>query len=146
MLFRSGLRVLESAQFKEGITPYREFAQHVRERVERFHDVVTDERQLRRRIWGYGANAKGAVLLQAAEIFVSVERIVDDTEAKWGYQMPGVHIPITDAKDLSEPDVLILLSWNNAKDLKAKAHERGFKGRFLLPHPPYFEDAGESLP
>ena len=89
----------------------------------------------RKRVWGYGANAKGAVLLQASGLTAStIERIVDDSESKQGLLMPGTDIPITDALDLSAPDILAILSWNNAEELKAKAKARGFQGRFFLPH------------
>lgn len=129
----TGLRVLESAQFQQGITPYREFAQRTQTKIQDFFDRVMSARQAGKRLWGYGANAKGAVLLQAAGIREpTVERIVDDADSKWGLLMPGSHIPITDAKDLSPPDMLVLLSWNNADELKAKAQARGFRGEFLV--------------
>ncbi len=129
----TGLRILESAHFKRGIEPYDEFAGRVEAKIERFYDAVMTVRQNGKRLWGYGANAKGAVLLQAAGITEpTIERIVDDTTEKQGRLMPGSRIPITDAGILSEPDILILLSWNNADDLKAKARKRGFTGEFLI--------------
>ena len=135
----TGLRILESAHFKEGLKPYQEFAQKASVNITSFRVQLGLELHAGKRVWGYGASAKGAVYLQATK--ATVERIVDDTEVKWGYRMPGVHIPITSAGDLSNPDVLVLLSWNNAPELKAKARTRGFRGRFFLPHPtPHFED------
>lgn len=136
----TGLRVLESAHFKDGLEPYWEFAFKVHDNIETFLELLTAEKG--KRIWAYGASAKGNVLLQAARLADgTIERIVDDTEAKWGLFTPGTHIPITPATELSEPDILILLSWNNAKDLRNQARARGFRGRFFVPHPiPHFED------
>ncbi len=129
----TGLRVLENAHFQQGITPYREFAQQARNRIANFGGELRVQALARKCIWGYGANAKGAVLLQAAGVTAeTIERIVDDTEAKQGLLMPGTDIPITDAQDLSAPDILILFSWNNAEALKAKAQARGFQGRFVV--------------
>jgi SAM-dependent methyltransferase len=131
----AGLRVLEHHHFQQGLGPYQTFAQQARERIEKFGATLRLQTIARKRIWGYGANAKGAVLLQATGLTAAtMERIVDDTEAKQGLLMPGTDIPITDAHDLSVPDILVLLSWNNAEELKAKAKARGFRGRFLLPH------------
>jgi hypothetical protein len=127
----SELRALETAHFQRGITPYREFAERAQAKIQFFRETVTTEHRAGKRIWGYGANAKGAVLLQAACLSeATIERIVDDTPGKQGLRMPGSHIPITSADDLSEPDILVLLSWNNATDLKAKAKAHGFTGRF----------------
>jgi len=131
----TGLRILESAHFQQGLAPYEEFAKAAYEQIEKFGATLRLQTLARKRVWGYGANAKGAVLLQAAGMTAdTMERVVDDTEAKQGYLMPGTDIPITDAQDLSEPDILVLLSWNNAEELKAKAKARRFTGRFLLPH------------
>jgi len=131
----SGLRAVEREHFQQGLAPYQTFARQTREQIEKFGATLRLQTLARKRVWGYGANAKGAVLLQAAGLTAStMERIVDDTEAKQGLLMPGTDIPITDAHDLSAPDLLVLLSWNNAEELKAKAKARGFKGRFLLPH------------
>lgn len=138
----TGLRILEQGHFQEGIEPYQAFAATTQATIEEFNGTLRQERFKGQRIWGYGANAKGAVLLQSSHITETLmERLVDDIEAKWGCRTPGTHIPITSAEDLTEPGVLVLLSWNNATDLKAQARDRGFRGRFLLPHPPHFEDA-----
>ena len=146
----TGLRILEQGHFQKGLAPYREFATAVQDTRERFwHWLEVDQRAKALasadptyRIWGYGASAKGNVLLQYVGADVhQIARIVDDTAAKWGLLTPGTHIPITAADDLTEPDVLVLLSWNNATDLKAKAKDHGFRGIFFLPHPPHFEDA-----
>jgi len=139
----TGLRVLESAHFQQGLKPYRDFGETARSHVNRMRETLIAEDEAGARIWGYGANAKSAVLLQALNLPEgTVERIVDDTDAKHFKATPGTHIPIYGHENiLSEPDILILFSWNNAADLKAKARERHFHGRFFLPHPePHFED------
>ena len=135
----TGLRMLENAHFQRGMKPYREFATKVQDNIDEFLHLVVAEKG--KTIWGYGASAKGNVLLQAAQLpGGTIQRIVDDTEAKWGFVTPGTHIPITNANELPEPDILILLSWNNAKDLKNHARSRGFRSRFLIPHPvPHYD-------
>lgn len=132
----TGLRILESAHFQQGLAPYCEFTVRVANRLMDLRAALAVERRAGRRIWAYGASAKGHVLLQAAGFSdATIERVVDDTEAKWGFLTPGTHIPITNANDLREPHVLLLLSWNNAPQLRANALQRGFLGRFVLPVP-----------
>ncbi len=126
------LRMHESVLFKQGIAPYEDFARRAQDKIGRFRDMLVKERRAGKRIWGYGASAKGNVLLQAACLSgTTIERIVDDAESKWGYVTPGTHIPITNANDLSESDILVLLSWNNSKELEAKARIHGFRGQVL---------------
>lgn len=138
----TGIRILESALFQQGIAPYETFAQRARGRIDHFRTRLVKERRDGLRIWAYGASAKGNVLMQAACISgATIERVVDDCEAKWGFLTPGTHIPITRADDLSEPDLLVLLSWNNAAELKRQARARGFRGAFILPNEPQLERA-----
>ena len=131
----TGLRILESAHFHEGLVPYRTFAMKAWKQIEAFRTMLENYWGDHKIVWGYGANAKGAVLLQAAQITAGLmARVVDDTPGKPGHYIPGTDIPITDAQDLSVPDVLVLLSWNNASALEANARARGFRGQTVLPH------------
>jgi SAM-dependent methyltransferase len=130
----AGVRILENALYLRGLEPYREFTIKARDKIAALKNTLTAERRAGKRVWGYGANAKGAVFLQAAGLSeVTLERVVDDCAAKHGFLMPGTGIPITNANALAEPDILVLLSWNNAKDLQVKAAQRGFAGQFVLP-------------
>lgn len=131
----AGLRILESAQFQEGLTPYKVFATKAWEQMAAIRTTLQIHRQAARTNWGYGANAKGAVLLQGAHINAALlNYVVDDTPGKWDCLMPGTDIPIRDATDLATPDVLVLFSWNNAEELTEKARSRGFRGQVILPH------------
>lgn len=89
-----------------------------------------------KRVWAYGASAKGAVMLNALPFCPVPWTVLDDCEAKQGYDMPGLGIPILKPPEsLTDVDVIWVLSWNNAASLKAKARERGFTGKFLLTQP-----------
>lgn len=137
----SGLRVLEQGLTIQGVAPYRDFAERAQKNITTFRETLEQEHQAGLRVLGYGASAKGNVLLQAAQVNTRlVQAIVDDTPEKWGLYTPGTSIPIQPPDLLSEADVLVLLSWNNAADLKLRAVAQGFRGRFLVPHPdPHFE-------
>ena len=62
---------------------------------------------------GYGAAAKGAILLNAAGLGRDqIAFVVDRNVHKQGKLMPGVHIPILDPAELlsRQPDYVLLLA------------------------------------
>ena len=110
---------------------------------DRLRGVLAALRRDGRRIAGYGAAAKGTVLLNALGIGDDlIEFIADRNPLKHGRLMPGVRIPIRPAEAVLEemPDVVLLLVWNFADEVldQQRAYvERG--GRFLVPVPePWF--------
>ena len=99
-----------------------------------------------KRIWAYGASAKGTVFLNALKARgngVWPEIIIDETPDKQGFLSPGVNIPVRPFPESFDGcDVLWLLSWNWAEELKARARARGFQGQFLVALPkPVLSDA-----
>ncbi len=129
----------EDKVFALGIRPYLAFARQVDELLVRFHGMVEEARGFGKRVVGAGAAAKGNVLLQASGV-TGLDYIADDTPAKQGLVTPGTHIPVQPFGDLSQADVLVLLAWNWATNLKATAHQHGFRGKYLVPVPdPHYE-------
>ncbi len=98
--------------------------------------------QLRRdgsRVAAYGATAKGNVLLTYCGLTnQDVEYIVDRNPPKQGRVTPGSRIPVVSPEHLEAdpPDVLLLLAWNLADEIRHQLSwfsSRG--GRFLVPVP-----------
>jgi hypothetical protein len=90
-------------------------------------------------IYGYGAAAKGTVLLNHFDIGPDlVDVVVDRSPHKQGRRMPGVAIPI-DAPDRllqDQPDYVLLLVWNIADEvLSQESDYRQRGGRFIIPVP-----------
>jgi hypothetical protein len=91
------------------------------------------------RVAAYGATAKGNTLLGFAGLTRDdIAYIVDRNPLKQGLFTPTLHIPVVSPDVLSAdpPDVLLLLAWNLADEIRAQLRwfsERG--GRFLLPVP-----------
>ena len=118
---------------------YNEFARRVkvikRDLVHFLKRIKKDERT----IIGYGASAKGNVLLNYCEISTDIiNYIVDSTPYKHGKYTPGTHIPIyPETKIKNEtPDYTVLFSWNFAKEIiekNKKYRERG--GQFIITIP-----------
>lgn len=90
-------------------------------------------------IAGYGAAAKGAVLLNAFGIGrETIDYVVDRSPHKQGRFMPGVHVPIRPVEDLltAQPDACLLLAWNFADEILEQ--QRGYRaagGTFIIPAP-----------
>jgi hypothetical protein len=92
-----------------------------------------------KRLAAYGAAAKGATLLNYAELGGDVlEFVADRSTYKQGKLMPGAKLPIRPPSALLEdmPDYVLLLTWNFADEILAQQAEyiaRG--GRFIIPIP-----------
>ena len=92
-----------------------------------------------RRLAGYGASAKGNVLMSVCGLTRSeLEFIVDRSPYKHGFFTPGNAIPVHPVERLEESpiDCLFLLAWNFADEVirqQRRFEQRG--GRFAVPVP-----------
>lgn len=92
-----------------------------------------------KRIIGYGASAKGNIILNYCRIGPeTLDFIVDSISYKQGKYTPGMHIPIFPEDKINQemPDYTLLLAWNFADEIiekQKKYQERG--GKFILSVP-----------
>lgn len=90
-------------------------------------------------VMGYGASAKGAMLLNVCGIEKHhIHSIVDETPDKIGKVIPGIGIPIVgfDNFDVVQPDYIILLAWNFKKELMLKTiNHQVNRGQYIIPIP-----------
>jgi len=90
-------------------------------------------------IAGYGAAAKGNVLLNYCGIKRNlIPYIVDSIPFKQGRYTPGTHIPIYPEKRLGEnfPDYVLILAWNFADEImKKQARYKEAGGHFIITIP-----------
>ncbi len=127
---RFGLRTL---------APYQGFqarAQEVKNGLLRF---LLDCHREGRSVAGYGAAAKGNTLLNYAGVRPDLlPYICDAAPSKQGRFTPGTHIPILAPDVLAErrPDVVLILPWNIAAEVKQQLAEvRSWGGRFAVAVP-----------
>jgi len=92
-----------------------------------------------KQIVGYGASAKGNIILNYCRIGPeTLDYIVDSIPYKQGKFTPGMHIPIYPESKLlkDQPDYTLLLAWNFADEIiKKQAEYRKRGGKFILAIP-----------
>ncbi|HTW95417.1 MAG TPA: class I SAM-dependent methyltransferase [Tepidisphaeraceae bacterium] len=117
---------------------YTNFAQKVVSEREGLRKQLLELKNQGAKVIGYGAPAKGTVVLNYCDIGVDLlPAVIDSTPAKQGWHVPGTHQVILPpaAMETQQPDVALLLAWNHAKEIVER--EAAFKkrgGRFITPH------------
>ncbi|MEF8884331.1 MAG: class I SAM-dependent methyltransferase [Haloarculaceae archaeon] len=135
------LESLELALGFDGREAYDEFAHRV-ERTKRgitrlFDRLKTDDAS----VVGYGATAKGNVLLNYCDVGPeTLDYILDTTPAKQGTYSPGKKVPVREPDIFYEdpPEYAVLLAWNYRDAILHNEAEREFRragGQFVLPIP-----------
>lgn len=121
------------------IETYIAFVQKIGEIRKNLTNLLNDLKLYGKRIIGYGAAAKGNILLNYCNIGTeTLDYIVDTTPYKQGLYTPGKHIPIQNSTQFHENplDYALLLAWNYEKEILEKEKEsRKRGGKFIIPIP-----------
>lgn len=133
--------VRDMEQFEEvnglyDLKTYLEYSMRVKDVKDHLKSLLEDLKLQGKRVVGYGASAKGIMMMNGCWIDSSyVEAVVDDTKAKQGKFIPGCGIPIVSSEyfEKNKPDYILLLSWNFAEELKEKTRHLGAKYITAIP-------------
>ncbi|MBP2707907.1 class I SAM-dependent methyltransferase [Microbispora sp. RL4-1S] len=101
----------------------RAFAARVAANRDRLVGLLTGLRDRGATVYGYGATAKSATVLNYCGIGPDLVRFVSDTTpAKQGRLTPGSHIPVRGPEAFADPypDYALLFAWNHAEEIMAK--------------------------
>jgi D-mycarose 3-C-methyltransferase len=119
---------------------YEKFSKQVKDLKHKILNSLKDLKKENKSIFGYGASAKGNVLLNYCNVDTDIlDYIIDTTPIKQGKFTPGTHIPIVSPEKISDKgdgDVALLLAWNYESQILDK--EKNFRskgGKFLVPIP-----------
>jgi len=113
------------------------FADKIRSTQDNLRLFLEEIKKEGKRVYAYGAPAKGNTLLNYYGIDSSlVEKAVEISPLKVGKYLPGSHIPITQESEEDVPDYYLLLSHNFAEELIAKNKPLIDQGvKFIIPFP-----------
>ncbi len=127
---------------KEGMTTldrFLRFSKQVEESRRKLLALLGELIREGKTVVGYGASAKGTVLINYCGIDTKyLPYTVDKSPLKVGLYTPGTHIPVRPVSKLLEcqPDYLLILAWNFAEEIMTQQkeyHDRG--GKFIIPIP-----------
>jgi SAM-dependent methyltransferase len=135
----SDLEHLELAMGLDRRETYDDFADRVertRTRINTLLDLLDDEDVS---IVGYGAPAKGNVLLNYCDIGPErLDYLLDTTPKKQGTYSPGMNVPVRSPEAFQDdpPEYAFLLAWNyKTAILEKEAAYRESGGQFVVPIP-----------
>ena len=118
---------------------YADFAARVDELRNKLQGLIKDLRAQGHSVAGYGAAAKGTILLNSCDLdHEMIDFVVDRNVHKHGRWIPGVRIPIREPDELLRemPDYTLILPWNfQAEILEQQAEYRRRGGKFIVPVP-----------
>ncbi|MBX3357072.1 MAG: class I SAM-dependent methyltransferase [Phycisphaeraceae bacterium] len=118
---------------------YRDFGARVRAIGDTMRTMLKGFKKEGRSIAGYGAAAKGAIMLNYVGAGTDlIDFVADRNVHKQGKFMPGVHVPIVSPDEIMKrrPDYLVLLPWNFKDEiLRQQDAYRKAGGKFIIPIP-----------
>ena len=119
---------------------YDKFSDDIKNLKNNIVELLQKLKNEKKSLFGYGASAKGNVLLNYCNIDYNIlDYIIDTTPLKQGKFTPGTHIPIVSPDkiiDKGDGCLALLLAWNYENQILDKEHDfRSKGGKFLIPIP-----------
>ena len=118
---------------------YAGFSNRVRELRSELSQLLQGLKERKARIVGYGAAAKGTIMLNYVGIGQeTLDFVADRNTHKQGRYIPGVRLPIASPERVlaEQPDYVLILPWNVKDEIMAQQAEyRRRGGKFIVPVP-----------
>jgi hypothetical protein len=139
-----GVRVkaLRDRELQGGVNSlarYHDFAERVHRSKRQLLRFLSDAKENRKSVVGYGAPAKGNTLLNFCGIKTDLlDYTVDISPHKQGRLLPGTRIPIhaPDKIEETKPDYVLILPWNIKSEIMEQMSViRQWGGQFVVPLP-----------
>ena len=118
---------------------YADFSNRVSQIRTELNELLQGLKEKKARIVGYGAAAKGTIMLNYVGIGQeTLDFVVDRNIHKQGRFIPGVRLPIAAPERVlaEQPDYVLILPWNFKDEIMAQQAEyRRRGGKFIVPVP-----------
>jgi SAM-dependent methyltransferase len=118
---------------------YADFSNRVSEIRSELSQLLQGLKERKARIVGYGAAAKGTIMLNYVGIGQeTLDFVADRNTHKQGRYIPGVRLPIASPERVlaEQPDYVLILPWNFKDEIMAQQAEyRRRGGKFIVPVP-----------
>ena len=118
---------------------YADFSNRVSQIRTELNELLQGLKEKKARIVGYGAAAKGTIMLNYVGIGQeTLDFVVDRNTHKQGRYIPGVRLPIASPERVlaEQPDYVLILPWNFKDEIMAQQAEyRRRGGKFIVPVP-----------
>jgi len=141
-IYKKQLDTLIKDEEKAGVynkNTYEKFSKKINKLKLSVKKTLIDLKKKKYSIVGYGAAAKGNILLNYFEIGDSIfDYLVDSTPYKQGLYTPGTHIAIFDENkiEISKPNYILILAWNFKEEIMNKnSSHRKRGGKFIITMP-----------
>ena len=120
------------------LAPYRRLSREVNKLRRHIRQTLAKLKTSGKSIAGYGAAARGNILINYSGIGKYLDFIVDSTPYNQGLYTPGSHIHIFSEAEIlkRQPDYVLILAWNFAEEIIKKQNQyRRRGGKFIIPVP-----------
>ena len=118
---------------------YADFSNRVNQIRTELNELLQGLKERKARIVGYGAAAKGTIMLNYVGIGQeTLDFVADRNTHKQGRYIPGVRLPIASPERVlaEQPDYVLILPWNFKDEIMAQQAEyRRRGGKFIVPVP-----------
>jgi 2-polyprenyl-3-methyl-5-hydroxy-6-metoxy-1,4-benzoquinol methylase len=118
---------------------YADFSNRVSQIRTELNELLQGLKERKARIVGYGAAAKGTIMLNYVGIGQeTLDFVADRNTHKQGRYIPGVRLPIAAPERVlaEQPDYVLILPWNFKDEIMAQQAEyRRRGGKFIVPVP-----------
>lgn len=118
------------------------FVHNVESIRQELSSYLKEQKQKGKTIIGFGAAAKGVVLLNYCDLNSTIiDYVADGTPYKQGKYIPGMNIPVKPESEIAKtiPDVILILAWNFKEEIITKVKRMlkgtGKKVTFVVPIP-----------
>lgn len=129
---------LEESLGFSGLEIYREYVDKMKKIKKELFAMLTDFRDKKKIIAGYGAAIGTTTLSYYFELGGKLNWLFDDNKSRHGMFSPGQHIPVLASNEIYDkrPDYIIIFPWRYASQI-IKRHQRYLQegGKFIIPLP-----------